>query len=452
MRFEPHGYQRHAIDWILEHPACALFLEMGLGKTVITLTAIDQLLNDQFEVSRVLVIAPLRVAETTWSGETSKWDHLKHLRISKILGDRQERETAIEAKADIWVINRENVAWLVETVGDAWPWDLVVIDELSSFKSSKATRFRALRKVRKHIRRVVGLTGTPAPNGLLDLWPQVYLLDCGERLGKTVTGYRERYFEPDRRSRTVIYSWKPRPFADDAIYSKLADICLSMTAGDWLELPERIDRSVTVSMSNQERDAYLRMERTMVLDHQVTAGSAAILAGKLLQLANGAVYTDEGKVLRIHERKLDALDDLIEAANGRPVLVYYSYRHDMVAIKGRHPEAVALDSEDDIRKWNEGRIQLMLAHPASAGHGLNLQDGGEIIVWYGLPWSLELYQQANARLHRQGQRRAVIVHHIVNEGTIDHQVMDALSDKAAGQDRLIEAVKARVERYLEVTV
>lgn len=449
-RDDLHDYQRFAVGRILEQPAVGLFLDLGLGKTIIALTAIEELLYDRFEVARVLVIAPLRVAESTWPAEAAKWDHTRHLRISKVLGSERERIAALDAEADIYVINRENVEWLVGHYGKAWPFDMVVIDELSSFKSSKAHRFRALRKVRPLIKRIVGLTGTPAPNGLLDLWPQIYLLDQGERLGRTLTGYRERYFDPDKRSRTTIFTWTPKPGAEEAIYARLSDLCVSMRAEDWLELPERLDNVISVRLPAGAREKYRWLERDLLLtvdERAITADTAAVLSNKLLQLANGAVYDEAGGVVELHDAKLEALDDVIEAANGQPVLVFYGFRHDLDRLLRhlRGAGARALNTVADIEDWNAGRVPVLLAHPASAGHGLNLQAGGHIVVWFGLTWSLELYQQATARLHRQGQKHGVIVHHLVAEGTVDEDVMTALSSKAAGQEALLAAVRARIE-------
>lgn len=445
VRFEPHDYQRTAIDKILNTPRCGLFLDMGLGKTVITLTAINELMYNSFEVGRVLVIAPLRVAEDTWSRESEKWDHLRHLTISKILGTPAQRRAALAAKADIYIINRENVVWLCGEL-KRWCFDMVVIDELSSFKSPKAQRFRALRKVIGGSKRVVGLTGTPAPNGLIDLWSEMYLIDGGERLGRTVTGYRERYFVPDKRNQTTIFTYKPKPEADKAIREKLADICVSMKAADWLTLPERIDCVTAVRLTPAERKAYDKFERDMYIEFtegDVSAVSAAALTNKLLQYSNGAMYTESGEYIEVGEGKLDALGEIIEAANGAPVLCFYSYKHDLERIKRRFPQAVKLESAQHIADWNEGKIQLLLAHPAGAGHGLNLQAGGNIIVWFGLTWSLELYQQANARLHRQGQQRSVIVHHLLTENTADERVYRSLRDKSAVQDELLTALKEK---------
>lgn len=425
-----------------------------MGKTVVTLTAIAELLHDRFETARVLVIAPLRVAETTWVSEVAKWEHTRYLRIAKVLGTARQRVAALNARADIWVISRDLVGWLVEHCGKNWPFDMVVIDELSSFKSSKSRRFRALRKVRPLIKRIVGLTGTPRPNGLIDLWAQVYLADQGQRLGRTLTEYRDRYFVPGRRDpkRHVVYDWIPKPGAEEAIYAKLSDLCVSMSAGDWLDMPERIDRTVAVRLPEEARERYRTLERELLLpfaDANVVANSAATLSNKLLQLANGAVYDDEGGVQLIHDAKLDALADLIEAANGKPMLVFYWYQHDATRLKQRFPHARTLDDPAAIAEWNAGEIPLLLAHPASAGHGLNLQAGGHTAVWFSLTWSLELYQQANGRLHRQGQTERVVVNHLIAEGTIDEDVMRVLEGKAAGQEALLEAVKARIASVMQ---
>lgn len=446
MIFKPHKYQQIAIDKIFELPRCGLFLEMGLGKTVITLTALERLMYDRFEVGRVLVIAPLRVAEDTWSRESEKWDHLKHLRISKILGTPQKRREALAADADIYVINRENVVWLCSELAGDWPFDTVVIDELSSFKSPKAQRFKALRKYIVKAKRVIGLTGTPAPNGLIDLWSQIYLIDGGERLGRTVTGYRDRYFLPDKRNGMTIFTYKLKPDADRLIWDKLSDICISMRAEDWLTLPERIDNLVTVRLTDKQRKAYDEFEREQYIEFaegEVTALSAAALTNKLLQFSNGAVYKSDGGYIETGSGKLDALEDIITAAGGRPVLCFYSYKHDLERIRARFDFAQTLDSAGQIERWNRGKIPLLLAHPASAGHGLNLQAGGSIIVWFGLTWSLELYQQANARLHRQGQQQKVIVHHLITEGTCDEKVYQSLQGKSCVQDDLLDALKAK---------
>ncbi len=447
MIYKPHNYQEYAKDWIIDKECSGLFLDMGLGKTVITLTGIQELLHDYFDVSKVLVIAPLRVAETTWEEEINKWDHINYLTISKILGPKKEREDALRRKADIYIINRENVTWLVDTLKNKWNFDMVVIDELSSFKSHKAQRFKSLRKVRPLIKRIVGLTGTPSPNGLIDLWPQLYLLDKGERLGKTLTGYRDRYFLPDKRNQHIIFSYKLKPEAEKRIYEKIEDICISMKAKDYLNLPERVNNVVPVVLKDKEK--YDQFERELLLELEegdVVANNAAALTNKLLQFANGAIYDEDGEVRLIHDDKLDALDDLIEAANGKPVLVFYSFIHDKDRIKERYKNARTLETAEDIKKWNNGQIEILLAHPASAGHGLNLQVGGHIIIWFGLTWSLELYMQANARLDRQGQKETVIIHHLVAKGTVDEDVMNALENKEVGQEALLKAVKARIEK------
>ena len=448
MIFRPYPYQQAAIDWILQHKNSGLFLEMGLGKTVITLTAVSQM-----NFTRVLVIAPLRVAATVWAEEAQKWDHLHGLTFSKVLGSLKEREQALKRNADVYIINRENVPWLVnyQATLKKWPFDVLVLDELSSFKSPKAERFKALRRVLPATRHVIGLTGTPSPNGLIDLWSQIYLLDRGERLGKFVGSYRDKYFIPGQRNGQVVFNWVPVSGAPKEIYSKISDICMSMTAADYLTMPERRDIVYPVSLTLRAQQAYDTMERDLVLplsDRPITAQNAAVLTGKLLQLANGAIYTeDTGSYVTTHSAKLDALEDLIEAANGEPVLVYYAFKHDAARIRQRFPGARQLLTPEDVHDWNAGKIPLLLAHPASAGHGLNLQQGGHIIIWFGLTWSLELYQQANARLYRQGQSRPVTVYHITAKDTIDDEVLKVLTGKAVRQDALIDAVKARIEKY-----
>ena len=445
MKYKPHNYQQFATDFILNQSICCLMLDMGLGKTVITLTALWQLALDSFDVSRVLVIAPKRVAEDTWPKELAKWEHLTGLTSSLVLGSAAERKAALQRKAFLYIINRENVAWLVKN--HYWDFDMVVIDELSSFKSNKAERFKAMKKVRPMVTRIVGLTGTPAPNTLLDLWPQMYLMDMGQRLGRFIGGFRDRFFLPDKRNREIIYSYKPREGAEDAIYALISDICISMKAADYLDMPERIDNRIEVSMSPKERKLYDDFQKDMVLsigDEQLDAANAAALSNKLLQMANGAVYGEDKKIIPIHDRKLDALEDLVEAANGKPLLVAYWYKHDLQRIKARFKNARCIDTAKDIDDWNAGQIPLALIHPASAGHGLNLQDGGCTIVWFGLTWSLELYQQLNARLWRQGQKHTVVIHHIVTKGTHDEDVMRALENKDTRQSALIEAVRARI--------
>lgn len=445
MKYKPHNYQQFATDFILNQSICCLMLDMGLGKTVITLTALWQLALDSFDVSRVLVIAPKRVAEDTWPKELAKWEHLTGLTSSLVLGSAAERKAALQRKAFLYIINRENVAWLVKN--HYWDFDMVVIDELSSFKSNKAERFKSMKKVRPMVTRIVGLTGTPAPNTLLDLWPQMYLMDMGQRLGRFIGGFRDRFFLPDKRNREIVYSYKPREGAEDAIYALISDICISMKAADYLDMPERIDNRIEVSMSPKERKLYDDFQKDMVLsidDEELDAANAASLSNKLLQMANGAVYGEDKKVLPIHDRKLDALEDLVEAANGKPLLVAYWYKHDLQRIKARFKNARCIDTAKDIDDWNAGQIPLALIHPASAGHGLNLQDGGCTIIWFGLTWSLELYQQLNARLWRQGQKHTVVIHHIITKGTHDEDVMRALENKDTRQSALIEAVRARI--------
>ena len=447
MKYKPYDYQKHVLDFIINTKSAGVLLECGLGKTVITLTAINDLMFDYFEVSKVLIIAPLRVAENVWGAEIEKWDHLKHLRISKVLGSKEKRIEALGAAADIYIINRENTKWLVDYYKTKWPFDMVVLDELSSFKSHQAQRFRALKKVRPLIKRIVGLTGTPAPNGLIDLWSQIYLLDGGKRLGKTITGYREKYFLPDKRNRYVIFSYKLKEGAEEAIYQKLSDICISMKNRDYLNIPKRIDNIVPVTLPPKVMKQYRQLEQDLLLpllEGDVVAGSAAVLTNKLLQVTGGSVYDEHKDAQILHDEKLKALEDLIEAANGKPVLVYYAYRHELKRIR-EWTDCRVLDKPKDIEDWNRGDVPVLLAHPASAGHGLNLQEGGSTIVWYGLPWSLELYQQANARVHRQGQKNSVVVHHLVAKGTIDEDVMQVLQNKKAGQEALLEAVKARIE-------
>lgn len=451
MKFKPWNYQEYAINHIIDNPAAGLFLDMGMGKTVTTLTAIDELIF-LGEVNKTLVIAPLRVAEDTWSTEVEKWDHLSHLRISKVLGNPRARTKAMNTEADIYVTNRENVEWLVKNYFNKWPFDMVVIDELSSFKSSKAIRFRSLRKVRPYFKRIVGLTGTPAPNSLIDLWPQMYLLDGGARLGKTITSYRDQYFKPGKRNQHIVYQWDLREDAEKTIYEKIGDICISMMAKDYLDIPERIDNVIKINLPEESINKYKQLEKDLILelgDDDITAANAAVLTNKLLQMANGAIYSENHEVIGMHEEKLKALLDIIEAANGKPVLIFYNFKHDYDRIKeflkANKLKVTGLKDSKDIKKWNNGEIPVLLLHPASTGHGLNLQFGGNIVVWFGLNWSLELYQQANARLHRQGQKENVIIHHIVSKGTVDEDVMRALEGKEVGQAKLIEAVKARVK-------
>ena len=444
MKYVPHEYQEYAKEFIVSRKVSALFLDCGLGKTVITLTAIWELLLDYFEIRRVLVIAPLRISRDTWRGELEKWDHLSGIEMSLVLGSEKERRTALNRRANVYVINRENVEWLVENY--RWDFDMVVIDELSSFKSHKAKRFKALKKVRPMVKRIIGLTGTPAPNGLIDLWAEIGILDMGQRLGRFIGGYRERFFVPDKRSREMVFSYKPREGAEEMIYVLISDICISMKAADYLEMPECIYNRVEVAMNEKEMKLYGQLEKDMLLpfaDGDIDAVNAAALSGKLMQMANGAVYDENGNVKHIHDRKLEALEDLVEAANGKSVLIAYWYQHDLDRIKKR-TGAVALDTAEDMQRWNKGEIPVAIIHPASAGHGLNLQAGGSTLVWFGLTWSLELYQQTNARLWRQGQKETVVIHHLIAKDTLDEKVMAALEKKNCGQSALVEAVKARI--------
>lgn len=460
MIYKPHDYQDFATKHVMANPFAGLLLDMGLGKTVSTLTAINQLMFDDLEVNKVLVIAPKKVAEDTWLGEINKWDHIKHLRLSIILGTERQRKEALQAKADIYIINRENVAWLIAHYQSAFPFDMVVIDELSSFKNAKSVRFKALRTVRPLIKRVVGLTGTPAPNGLLDLWPQLYLLDQGERLGKTLTSYRDKYFSPGRRNGHVVFDYnlkasepKEPNLHEKEILHKISDICISMKAEDYLNLPKRIDRIKEVHLPPAMKAKYDNFERDLILSldttEDISALNAAGLTNKLLQFANGAVYDAEKIAHEVHMEKLEALAEDMEAANGQPVLVFYQYRHDLERIlkyfKAYKP--VLLKGSADITMWNQKKIPMLLAHAASAGHGLNLQTGGNLIEWFGVSWNLELYQQAVARLDRQGQTKPVINSRIITMGTMDEDVLKALANKATLQDAVMEAVKARIRKY-----
>lgn len=443
-RDDLHDYQKYGVDFIINNPIAALLLDCGLGKTVTTLTAVNELMYERFEVSKVLIIAPMRVGLSVWKQECEKWEHLKKLRCAIAIGSVSERDKALKSDADIYIINRENVEWLI--ANHSFDFDMVVIDELSSFKSHQSKRFRALRKVRPKVQRIVGLTGTPAPNGLMDLWAQINILDMGERLGRYITHYRDEYFRPDKRNGAIVYSYKALPDAEERIYEKISDICISMKACDYLEMPERIDNGVEVEMNEKEKAMYKKLETEMLLpfaDGDIDAVNAASLSNKLLQLANGAVYDENGNVKNIHSRKLDALEDLIESANGKPVLVFYNFKHDRDRIAERF-KVREISTEKDISDWNSKKIQIAIAHPASCGHGLNLQSGGSTIVWFGLNWSLELYQQANARLYRQGQKETVVIHHIITKGTVDENVMKALKNKDVGQASLMEAVKAKI--------
>ncbi|MHB1154528.1 MAG: SNF2-related protein [Eubacteriales bacterium] len=453
MKYEPHNYQRFAIDYILNHPIAAVLLDMGLGKTSITLTALNDLLFDSFEAHRILVIAPLRVARETWPSEAVKWDQLRNLICSVAVGTEEDRRAALIKPADIYIINRENVQWLIEDSKLAFNFDTVVVDELSSFKNYQAKRFRSLIKVRPKVKRIIGLTGTPSSNGLMDLWAEFRLLDMGTRLGRFISHYRTDYFQPDKRNGQVVFSYKALPGAEKRIYDKISDITISMRSTDFLKMPELVSAEYTVRFSDEERHRYDELKKDLVLqipEGEITAANAAALTGKLCQMANGAIYTDDGDTINIHDRKLDALEDIIEAACGKPLLVAYWFKHDLTRISERlhklHVTFSKLDSADSIRRWNTGDLPVALIHPASAGHGLNLQSGGSCIVWFGQTWSLELYQQTNARLWRQGQNaETVVVQHIVVKGTIDERILKVLSKKDSTQAALIDALKADLQ-------
>lgn len=453
MIYHPHDYQKYSIEFVKTHPIAALLLSMGLGKTSTTLTALDDLLFDSFEIHKVLVIAPLRVTKV-WLDEVKKWNHLNYLRCSLVAGTEQERKRALWANADIYIINRENVQWLIDESGIQFDFDTLVVDELSSFKNFKTNRFKSLMKVRPMVKRVIGLTGTPTSNGLMDLWSEFKLLDQGKRLGRFITNYRDQYFRPDKRNGQVVFSYKPLPFAEDAIYDKISDITISMKANDYLNMPELISNHIEVEMSEKEMKVYQELKQELVItlgDEDVTASNAASLSNKLTQMANGAIYLDNHESAIIHDRKLDALEDLIEAQCDKPVLVAYWFKHDLDRIKNRLEELKVnfkeIKTEASIEDWNKGNIEVGLIHPASAGHGLNLQEGGSTLIWFGLTWSLELYEQTNARLYRQGQKdRCVVIEHIVTKGTIDEQIIKALEEKDKSQSRLIDAVKANLRK------
>lgn len=449
MRYKPHAYQDYTTTFIERHPRAAIFLEMGLGKTVATLTAIEHLLLDSFEVSKVLVIAPLRVARDTWPEEIAKWEHLRLLKTVSLVGSKKLRLENLEKQAHVYLINRENVPWLVEVLGKSWPFDMVIIDELSSFKSNQSKRFKALRSVLPKIKRIVGLTGTPASNGLMDLWAPFRLIDGGERLGKYITRYREAYFVPDKRNQHMVFSWRLREGAEEEIYKKISDITVSMQAQDYLQLPEIIYTQQKIRLGVKEQKFYRKLKQELVADldgGEVDAVNAAVLSNKLLQLASGAIYDENKSIIHVHDLKLDALEDVVEAANGQPLLVAYWFKHDLERIQERFPQARLLESSKDFQDWNQGKIFLALIHPASAGHGLNLQAGGHLVCWFSLTWSLELYQQLNARLYRQGQSRPVTVTHLVAVGTVDERVVKALQNKNATQAALIEAVKTEIKK------
>ena len=453
MKFEPKRHQDLALEFLRCHSHCALFLDMGLGKTVVSLTAAKELLDD-FKIEKILVIAPLRVAEDTWTRECEKWDHLKELRVVKVLGSCEHRVKALASDADVYVMNRENTQWLVDYCEGIWPFDLVIIDELSSFKNSQAKRFRMLRRVIGQSSYVWGLTGTPASNGYMDLWAEMFLIDNGEALGKTITSYRTKYFTPGAHKGHIVYDYRLKAGAKTDIDRRLSKFCLSMGKDDWLQLPPLIYNEVRVRMTSAERKIYDKFQAEKVIpllessvssieemDSAIVGGTAAVVSGKLLQMANGAVYDDSGSVFELHSQELDALEEIVASAQGTPLLVFYSYKHDVDRIKARFSEAVELKTSEDISNWNAGEIPMLLCHPSSAGYGLNLQEGSHIMVWFGLPWSLESYQQSIARLHRQGQEHPVICHHIICDNTIDDRVLAALQSKDATQKSLLEALK-----------
>lgn len=447
MKYNPHEYQKYATNFIIDHPVAAILLDMGLGKSVITLTAINDLIYNSFEVNRVLVIAPLRVANNTWPDEIKKWDHLSHLTYSVVTGNKQQRLAALRQDVNLYIINRENLKWLVEDYGVPFFYDMIVIDELSSFKSYRSQRFKCLKKLRPHVKRIVGLTGTPSSNGLMDLWAEFRVLDMGQRLGRYITHYRTTYFDPDKRNQHMVFTYKPKPGAEQQIYQQISDITISMKSKDYLKLPPLTMNTVKVHLSNQEAAVYDTMRDQLVVDtagKQIDALNAASLSNKLSQMANGTVYDDNRNQVLIHDRKLDALEDLIEAANGKPVLVAYWFKHDLERIKQRF-EVREIKTTKDISDWNQGTIPVGVIHPASAGHGLNLQAGGSTLIWYGLTWSLELYQQTNARLWRQGQTDPVVIRHIITENTIDEDILAALKRKDKAQTALINAVKANLK-------
>ncbi|ADH98304.1 SNF2-related protein [Salisediminibacterium selenitireducens] len=451
MKFTAHDYQQYAIDFICQQRIASLILDMGLGKTVITLTALFDLLLDSFHVRKVLVVAPLRVGRDVWPEELDKWDHLEPLRYEVAIGNPEERLAALHRSAPITIINRENITWLIEKSGYPFDFDMVVIDELSSFKSHQSKRFKSMMKVRSKVTRIVGLTGTPSSNGLMDLWAEYRLLDKGERLGRFISHYRDAFFEPDKRNQQVIFTYKLKPGAEEQIYERIQDITISMKGSDHLSLPPLIVNERHVQLSEKEMARIEAIKRDLIITvegEDITASNAAALSGKLLQMANGAVYDDQGQPIAIHERKLDALEDMVEAANGKPVLIAYWFKHDLDRIQA-WIEATVLSNAASIQQWNEGRIQVGLIHPASAGHGLNLQFGGSTLIWFGLTWSLELYQQTNARLYRQGQTESVAIHHLIGKGTLDERVMKALKKKDVSQTAFIDAVKAELQLYEE---
>lgn len=446
MRYVAHNYQNYAKDFILAHKVSALFLDCGLGKTITTLTAINELMYDSFEISKVLIIAPLRVAQSTWKDEIEKWDHLNLLRYSIVVGDEKERLKVLKQNSDIYIINRENVDWLVTKSGIDFNFDMLVIDELSSFKSHTSKRFKSLLKIRPYFERVVGLTGTPSSNGLMDLWAEFRVLDLGERLGRYITHYRNEYFLPDKRNGAVIFSYKPQPNAEERIYRRLADMTISMKSTEYLKMPELILNELEINLDEEDQMKYKKFKKEMVMtiqEKEIDAINAASLSNKLIQLANGSIYDEDKKFYEVHNKKLDKLEEIIESANGKPVLVAYWFKADKERIEKRF-KVREIKTADDIKQWNMGMINLALIHPASAGHGLNLQSGGSTLVWFSLTWSLELYQQTNARLYRQGQKDTVVIHHLITKNTIDEDIMKSLKRKDKTQEALMRAVKARI--------
>lgn len=446
MRYVAHNYQNYAKDFILAHKVSALFLDCGLGKTITTLTAINELMYDSFEISKVLIIAPLRVAQSTWKDEIKKWDHLNLLRYSIAVGDEKERLKALKQNSDIYIINRENVDWLVTKSGIDFNFGMLVIDELSSFKSHTSKRFKSLLKIRPYFERVVGLTGTPSSNGLMDLWAEFRVLDLGERLGRYITHYRNEYFLPDKRNGAVIFSYNPQPNAEERIYRRLADITISMKSTEYLKMPELILNDLEINLGEEDQIKYKKFKKEMVMtiqEKEIDAINAASLSNKLIQLANGSIYDKDKKFYEVHNKKLDKLEEIIESANGKPVLVAYWFKADKERIEKRF-KVREIKTADDIKQWNKGMIDLALIHPASAGHGLNLQSGGSTLVWFSLTWSLELYQQTNARLYRQGQKDTVVIHHLITKNTIDEDIMKSIKRKDKTQEALMKAVKARI--------
>lgn len=446
MRYVAHNYQNYAKDFILAHKVSALFLDCGLGKTITTLTAINELMYDSFEISKVLIIAPLRVAQSTWKDEIKKWDHLNLLRYSIAVGDEKERLKALKQTSDIYIINRENVDWLVTKSGIDFNFDMLIIDELSSFKSHTSKRFKSLLKVRPYFERVIGLTGTPSSNGLMDLWAEFRVLDLGERIGRYITRYRNEYFLPDKRNGAVIFSYKPQPNAEERIYRRLSDMTISMKSTEYLKMPELILNELEINLDEEDQTKYKKFKKEMVMtiqEKEIDAINAASLSNKLIQLANGSIYDEDKKFYEVHNKKLDKLEEIIESANGKPVLVAYWFKADKERIEKRF-KVREIKTADDIKQWNKGMIDLALIHPASAGHGLNLQSGGSTLVWFSLTWSLELYQQTNARLYRQGQKDTVVIHHLITKNTIDEDIMKSLKRKDKTQESLMKAVKARI--------